>query len=235
MNNTSTPASQSFLNRLVTALTPASRQAYNSLTTIGDVKLFSTPHNASLQSLPTKQGRQNIAVKTSRNKDSLNSISRSSRKRKRDDHENCAPQSNSRVFELKQVFHLSDRSPHLISSSIKQSVSPFLHSPFLPPPFSLSPTSPATNMDKLNVHETSSQLVISPAVDYLSEKSSFNASQLRRSRRLAQKTGQRSTSCSVPQNLSFISPVNTLCINTMCVVESYNILVSGSSPKPKFI
>ena len=216
MNNTSTPASQSFLSRLVTALTPASRQAYNPPTTIGDVKLFSTPHNASLQSLPTKQnieGRQNIVVTTYRNKDSLNSISRSSRKRKRDDHENCAPQSNSRVFEMKQVFQLSDRSPHLISSSIKQSVSPFLHSPFLPPPFSLSPT--ATNMDKFNVHETSSQLVISPAIEYLSEKTSFNASQLRRSRRLAQKTGQRSISGSVSQNLSFISPVN--------IVYQYNV------------
>ena len=207
MATASTSISQSFLSRLVTALTPASR---NSQATAGkDLNSLSIPGSSvrMRNGIGKVESNCNIPVSASHNdlsRDPLNNpAGLSSRKRKREDTEKSALTSNAHAFEMQDILHLSKRSPHLnitCSPSSQPSLSPFLLSPFLPPPFSLSSANVAINDGVITAQEAPSHFGMSPA--------SSKPSPLRRSRRLAQRRSQTPLGGRLSQAVSSWSPVS---------------------------
>ena len=206
----STPVTQSFLSRLVAALTPAPRQepsntaaATNNHST--ETAQFITPHKISrptsaVKRRPQTEGRKRGRENSFEPSHVGHSIVRPNRKRKREENFNQLPN----VIEMKQF---PTRKPlHPLPQWVSSPALPV--SPSLPPPFCLSP-SPAAESKSQCFQET--PLRITPVNQIQTEhssssvKGSFGSSPLRRSGRLAQCKGR---SHILAQSVRFESPVS---------------------------
>ena len=225
-----TPVTQSFLSRLVTALTPAARQTPQPL--MASAALASdTLGNASLSECKARssatvkrkrrtrieegkrEGRREgevSVVARSREDCAPNSIVRSTRKRKRENIENYSPLSNAPMIEMKDFSNTKQApfSPSPYTNSYSPSL-PFFLSPSLPP----SPFSPSSNHGGGTQDTPYGCLGNAPVGQFQSSFSgntSFSKSPLRRSKRLAKRKGQGSFRGRLSQTVSFSSPVSCI-------------------------
>ena len=207
-----TPVTQSFLSRLVAALTPAPRQepsntaaATNKHST--ETAQFITPHKLSrptsaVKRRPQTEGRKRDRENSFEPSRVRNSIARPNRKRKREENINQLPD----VIEMKQFPTRKPLQP--LPQWVSSPALPV--SPSLPPPFCLSP-SPAAESKSQCLQEMPLRItpvnLIQTEHSLSSVKASFGSSPLRRSGRLAQCKGR---SPIVAKSFRFESPVSCM-------------------------